>query len=397
ISTWHGVKVDNSGFVTELKLPNNNLTGSVPDDIENLTHLRVLDFSGNKFNNNISSKIGNLANLDSLSLRNAKLTGTIPTELSNLAALKYLYLDNNTLVGPIPDKFGDLKNLLVLYINSNDLSGEIPTTLGNLRQLQQIYARDNVLSGPIPYALANIPALNTFVFDNNHLSGTLPDFSNTSMRTFLIHENPDLTGSLRASESVSEGHPDKVADQISDAILDNYLSFDPDSKVACETLVTTGQVILAGEINSKANINIQKTVRTVIKNIGYTKSEYLFEANSCGILSALHEQSPDINQGVDKINKEDQGAGDQGMMFGYASSETDNFMPLSLHISNKLLQELARIRKKELDLMPYLRPDAKAQVSVEYNDSHQPIRIHTIVISTQHDEFASDTGMKEKI
>jgi S-adenosylmethionine synthetase len=199
------------------------------------------------------------------------------------------------------------------------------------------------------------------------------------------------------SESVSEGHPDKIADQISDAILDNYLTFDPESKVACETLVTTGQVILAGEIKSKSNIDIHKTVRKVIQDIGYTKSEYLFDANSCGILSALHEQSPDINQGVDRANKEDQGAGDQGMMFGYATTETDDYMPLSLFVSNKILQELARIRKTELSLMPYLRPDAKAQVSVEYNESHQPIRVHTIVVSTQHDEFGSDEAMVEKI
>ena len=199
------------------------------------------------------------------------------------------------------------------------------------------------------------------------------------------------------SESVSEGHPDKVADQISDAVLDNYLTFDPYSKVACETLVTTGQVILAGEINSKSNIDLHKTVRKVIEKIGYTKSEYLFDANSCGILSALHEQSPDINQGVDRATKEEQGAGDQGMMFGYATTETDAYMPLALYISNKILFELARIRKTEVSVMPYLRPDAKSQVSVEYNESHQPVRIHTIVVSTQHDEFGSDKAMVEKI
>ncbi len=199
------------------------------------------------------------------------------------------------------------------------------------------------------------------------------------------------------SESVSEGHPDKMADQISDAIIDNYLFLDSESKVACETLLTTGQVIVAGEIHSKANLNLNKIVREVIRKIGYTKSEYLFDANSCGILSALHEQSADIRQGVDKTNKQDQGAGDQGMMFGYATSETDTYMPIPLFISNEILKELAKIRKEEPETIAYLRPDAKAQVSVEYDDTHKPIRINTIVVSTQHDEFASEEAMLEKI
>ncbi|MFA9290816.1 MAG: methionine adenosyltransferase [Solirubrobacteraceae bacterium] len=199
------------------------------------------------------------------------------------------------------------------------------------------------------------------------------------------------------SESVSEGHPDKMADQISDAIIDNYLFLDSESKVACETLLTTGQVIVAGEIHSKANLNLNKIIREVIRKIGYTKSEYLFDANSCGILSALHEQSADIRQGLDKINKQDQGAGDQGMMFGYATSETDTYMPIPLFISNEILKELAKIRKEEPETIAYLRPDAKAQVSVEYDDTHKPIRINTIVVSTQHDEFASEEAMLEKI
>lgn len=191
---------------------------------------------------------------------------------------------------------------------------------------------------------------------------------------------------LFTSESVSEGHPDKVADQISDSILDNFLAFDSDSKVACETLVTTGQVILAGEIKSNTYIDVQQITRNIIKKIGYTKSEYKFEAESCGILSALHEQSQDINRGVDKANKEDQGAGDQGMMFGYATNETDNYMPLALDISHSILKVLAKIRK-EGKVMTYLRPDAKAQVTIEYNDDNKPVRIDTIVLSTQHDNF----------
>jgi S-adenosylmethionine synthetase len=191
------------------------------------------------------------------------------------------------------------------------------------------------------------------------------------------------------SESVSEGHPDKVADQISDALIDHFLAFDADSKVACETLVTTGQVVLAGEVKSKTYLDVQNITRDVIKEIGYTKSEYMFEANSCGILSAIHEQSPDINQGVERKKKEDQGAGDQGMMFGYASNETDNFMPLPLELAHMLLRELAAIRK-EGKLMKYLRPDAKSQVTIEYSDDHKAMAITAIVISTQHDDFDKD-------
>jgi S-adenosylmethionine synthetase len=203
---------------------------------------------------------------------------------------------------------------------------------------------------------------------------------------------------LFTSESVSEGHPDKVADQISDSLLDEFLAYDANSKVACETLVTTGQVVLAGEVKSKAYIDIPETARKVIERIGYTKSEYQFEAQSCGVLSAIHEQSDDINRGVDgKSDPMDQGAGDQGMMFGYATSETDNYMPLALDLSHALLLELAAIRKKELQLMPYLRPDAKSQVTIEYDDNGTPLRIDTIVISTQHDEFGDDAAMQARI
>lgn len=203
---------------------------------------------------------------------------------------------------------------------------------------------------------------------------------------------------LFTSESVSEGHPDKVADQISDSLLDEFLAYDADSKVACETLVTTGQVVLAGEVKSKAYIDIPETARKVIERIGYTKSEYQFEAQSCGVLSAIHEQSDDINRGVDgKSDPMDQGAGDQGMMFGYATNETDNYMPLALDLSHALLRELAVIRKNELHLMPYLRPDAKSQVTIEYDDNGTPLRIDTIVISTQHDDFADDEAMQVKI
>lgn len=193
---------------------------------------------------------------------------------------------------------------------------------------------------------------------------------------------------LFTSESVSEGHPDKVSDQISDALLDEFLAFDPNSKVACETLVTTGQVILAGEVKSQAYVDLQDVARKVISRIGYTKSEYMFEANSCGVLSAIHEQSADINRGVDGAAKEDpmnQGAGDQGMMFGYATNETDNYMPLALDLAHGLLIELADIRRE--GKIPYLRPDAKSQVTIEYDDNNKPIRIDTIVISTQHDDF----------
>ncbi|HWW40752.1 methionine adenosyltransferase [Pedobacter sp.] len=201
---------------------------------------------------------------------------------------------------------------------------------------------------------------------------------------------------LFTSESVSEGHPDKVADQISDALIDNFLAFDADSKVACETLVTTGQVILAGEVKSKTYLDVQQIARDVIKKIGYTKSEYMFEANSCGILSAIHEQSQDINQGVDRSNKEDQGAGDQGMMFGYATVETENYMPLALDLSHTLLQELAILRRENKEIT-YLRPDAKSQVTLEYDDNNKPVRIDAIVISTQHDDFDEESVMLAKI
>ena len=201
---------------------------------------------------------------------------------------------------------------------------------------------------------------------------------------------------LFTSESVSEGHPDKIADQISDALIDNFLAFDPQSKVACETLVTTGQVILAGEVKSKAYLDVQEIARGVIRKIGYTKSEYMFEANSCGILSAIHEQSSDINQGVDRSNKEEQGAGDQGMMFGYASNETDSYMPLALDIAHNILKELAVLRRENKQIK-YLRPDAKSQVTLEYDDNNQPIRIEAIVVSTQHDDFATEEKMQKKI
>jgi len=201
---------------------------------------------------------------------------------------------------------------------------------------------------------------------------------------------------LFTSESVSEGHPDKVADQISDALIDNFLAFDPESKVACETLVTTGQVILAGEVKSNTYLDVQTIAREVIKKIGYTKSEYMFEANSCGVLSAIHEQSADINQGVDRASKEEQGAGDQGMMFGYATNETENYMPLALDLSHALLIELANLRRENSEIT-YLRPDAKSQVTLEYSDDNKPQRIDAIVISTQHDDFAPEAEMLAKI
>ena len=201
---------------------------------------------------------------------------------------------------------------------------------------------------------------------------------------------------LFTSESVSEGHPDKVADQISDALIDNFLAFDPESKVACETLVTTGQVILAGEVKSNTYLDVQTIARDVIKKIGYTKSEYMFEANSCGVLSAIHEQSADINQGVDRASKEEQGAGDQGMMFGYATNETEEFMPLALKLSHQILQELADLRRENAAIT-YLRPDAKSQVTLEYSDDNKPIRIDAIVVSTQHDDFADEPTMLAKI
>ncbi len=201
---------------------------------------------------------------------------------------------------------------------------------------------------------------------------------------------------LFTSESVSEGHPDKIADQISDALVDHFLAFDPNSKVACETLVTTGQVVLAGEVKSSTYLDVQQIARDVIERIGYTKSEYMFEAHSCGVLSAIHEQSPDINRGVDRGNPEEQGAGDQGMMFGYATSETDDYMPLALDLAHKILQELAKIRR-ESDGINYLRPDAKSQVTIEYSDDNVPQRIDAIVVSTQHDDFAPEEEMLAKI
>jgi len=201
---------------------------------------------------------------------------------------------------------------------------------------------------------------------------------------------------LFTSESVSEGHPDKIADQISDALIDNFLAFDEDSKVACETLVTTGQVVLAGEVKSKAYLDVQEIARGVIRKIGYTKSEYMFEAHSCGVLSAIHEQSADINQGVDRASKEDQGAGDQGMMFGYAINETEEYMPLALSLAHKLLIELAALRRENNEIK-YLRPDAKSQVTLEYDDNNKPIRIDAIVVSTQHDDFADEATMQNQI
>jgi S-adenosylmethionine synthetase len=201
---------------------------------------------------------------------------------------------------------------------------------------------------------------------------------------------------LFTSESVSEGHPDKIADQISDALVDHFLAFDPDSKVACETLVTTGQVVLAGEVRSNVYLDVQKIARDVINRIGYTKSEYMFDGNSCGVLSAIHEQSPDINRGVDRSIKEEQGAGDQGMMFGYATNETENYMPLALDLSHRILKELAQQRRSG-EHISYLRPDAKSQVTIEYDDNNQPIRIDSIVVSTQHDEFDNDETMLAKI
>jgi S-adenosylmethionine synthetase len=201
---------------------------------------------------------------------------------------------------------------------------------------------------------------------------------------------------LFTSESVSEGHPDKVSDQISDALVDHFIAFDPSSKVACETLCTTGQVVLAGEVKSKTYIDVQEIARDVINKIGYTNSDYMFEGNSCGVLSAIHEQSPDINQGVERAKKEDQGAGDQGMMFGYATNETDNYMPLALYLSHLLLIELAALRREDRQIK-YLRPDSKSQVTIEYDDNNKPVRVNTIVISTQHDDFDTDQKMLARI
>ncbi|MDX1278800.1 methionine adenosyltransferase [Oceanihabitans sediminis] len=207
---------------------------------------------------------------------------------------------------------------------------------------------------------------------------------------------------LFTSESVSEGHPDKVADQISDALIDHFLAFDKDSKVACETLVTTGQVVLAGEVKSNTYLDVQQIARDTINKIGYTKSAYMFDGNSCGVISAIHEQSPDINRGVDKVNREEQGAGDQGMMFGYATNETENYMPLALDLSHKIMLELAALRRENKEIT-YLRPDSKSQVTIEYSDDHVPQRIEAIVVSTQHDEFvlprsksAADVDAAEK-
>ncbi|MBS4073450.1 MAG: methionine adenosyltransferase [Algoriphagus sp.] len=201
---------------------------------------------------------------------------------------------------------------------------------------------------------------------------------------------------LFTSESVSEGHPDKIADQISDALIDNFLAFDPSSKVACETLVTTGQVVLAGEVKSNTYLDVQKIARDVINRIGYTKSEYMFEGNSCGVLSAIHEQSADINQGVERKNPEEQGAGDQGMMFGYATNETENYMPLALDLSHMILRELAALRRENKEIT-YLRPDSKSQVTIEYSDDNVPQRIDAIVVSTQHDDFDAEEAMLAKI
>ena len=195
------------------------------------------------------------------------------------------------------------------------------------------------------------------------------------------------------SESVSEGHPDKIADQISDAVIDNFLAFDENSKVACETLVTTGQVVLAGEVKSNTDLDFQSITREVITNIGYNKSEYMFDANSCSILSLIHEQSSDINQGVEKVNIEEQGAGDQGMMFGYACNETEDYIPLTLSLSHKILQELAQLRK-ENDEITYLRPDSKSQVTLQYSEDNIPEKITTIVISTQHDDFDTEKNVR---
>ena len=209
---------------------------------------------------------------------------------------------------------------------------------------------------------------------------------------------------LFTSESVSEGHPDKIADQISDALIDNFLAYDPNSKVACETLVTTGQVVLAGEVKSEAYLDVQDIARKVINEIGYTKGEYMFNGDSCGVISAIHEQSPDINQGVDRAAEHEdfetkanaQGAGDQGMMFGYATNETENYMPLALDLAHTILRELSTLRR-EGDAIPYLRPDAKSQVTIEYSYDHKPVRIDSIVVSTQHDEFGRDDAMLAKI
>ncbi len=231
----------------------------------------------------------------------------------------------------------------------------------------------------------NPPFLHTFAREEHEAQGNCPRLLTTN----LTQERESIMSYLFTSESVSEGHPDKIADQISDAVLDKLLAFDPDARVACETLVTTGQVVLAGEIKTTAYIDLQSVAREVINGIGYTKGEYMFDGNSCGVLSAIHEQSPDINRGVDRGKPEQQGAGDQGMMFGYATNETDAYLPLPLYLAHRLLQTLAEIRR-EGKQMTYLRPDAKSQVTVRYNDRNEPEGIETIVLSTQHDEFDSD-------
>ena len=222
--------------------------------------------------------------------------------------------------------------------------------------------------------LNNIPLL-------LHFYSSLSPFQRLSLS---IHKF--VMGYLFTSESVSEGHPDKVADQISDAVLDELLAYDASSKVACETLVTTGQVVLAGEVKSEAYVDLQEVARNVINRIGYTKGEYMFEGNSCGVFSAIHEQSADINRGVEREDPMNQGAGDQGMMFGYATNESENYMPLSLDLAHRILQVLAEVRREGKE-MTYLRPDSKSQVTIEYNDNGQPVRIDTIVVSTQHDDF----------
>lgn len=228
------------------------------------------------------------------------------------------------------------------------------------------------------------------------MKGKQGTFATVLTHAELSAQNKRIMNYLFTSESVSEGHPDKVSDQISDALLDQLLAFDPNSKVAIETLVTTGQVVVAGEVKSNAYIDVQEITRNVINKIGYTKAEYRFDGDSCGVLTAIHEQSADINRGVDKEDKNDQGAGDQGMMFGYACKDTDNFMPLTLELSHLILVEMAAIRREGKE-MTYLRPDSKSQVTVEYNEANEPVKIHTIVVSTQHDEFDADEPMLAKI
>ena len=254
------------------------------------------------------------------------------------------------------------------------------------------------VNGPIPSVfLDKLTAKISALIHTETLLSILA--SRPEKNTFALHSysgNFPAMAYLFTSESVSEGHPDKVADQISDALIDHFLAFDPASKVACETLVTTGQVVLAGEVKSKTYLDVQQIARDVINRIGYTKGEYMFDGNSCGVLSAIHEQSPDINQGVERKKKEEQGAGDQGMMFGYACNETETYMPLPLQISHMLLEELAVLRREAKE-MPYLRPDAKSQVTIEYNDDGTPKRVAAIVVSTQHDPFDTEVKMLKRI